>query len=88
MKVFIYAPLEKRVEIIKNKHDIDEASARRLVKKMDAARKSYYAYYSDGRWNRKEGKDILLNRAEFRIEGCVSILEAAAKVKESSLTND
>lgn len=81
MKVFIYAPLEKRVEIIRNKHGIDEASARKLVKKMDAARKNYYAYYSDDKWNRKEGKDILLNRAEFGIEGCVNILEAAAKVK-------
>lgn len=79
LKVFIYAPFEKRVEIIKNKHQIDEASAKKLVKNMDAARKKYYTYYSDGKWDRKEGKDILLNRGVFRVKECVDILEAMAK---------
>lgn len=85
IKVFIYAPFDKRVEIIQMKHGIDEAAAKKLVKKMDAARKSYYTYYSDGKWNRKEGKDILLNRAKFGVEGCVDILEAAAKREDPSL---
>lgn len=81
LKVFVYAPFEKRVEIIKNKHQIDEASARKLVKNMDAARKNYYSYYSDGKWDRKEGKDILLNRATFEVKECVEILEAMARAK-------
>lgn len=85
LKVFIYAPLEKRVEIIKNKHQIDESSAKKLVKNMDSARKNYYAYYSNGKWNRKEGKDILLNRATFEVAECVDILEAMARAKDSSL---
>lgn len=85
IKAFIYAPFDKRVEIIQTKHGIDEAAAKKLVKKMDAARKSYYTYYSDGKWNRKEGKDILLNRAKFGVEGCVDILEAAAKREDPSL---
>lgn len=85
IKAFVYAPLEKRVEIIKNKHDISEAEAKRLVKKMDAARKNYYTYYSDGKWDKKEGKDIMLNRATFGIEGCVDILEAMAKSRDASL---
>lgn len=85
IKAFIYAPFDKRVEIIQTKHGIDEAAAKKLVKKMDAARKSYYTYYSDGKWNRKEGKDILLNRAKFGVEGCVDILEAAVKREDPSL---
>lgn len=79
MKVFIYAPFEKRVEIIKNKHDISESEAKKLVKRMDNARRDYYTYYSNGKWDRKEGKDILLNRATFGVDGCVDILEAMAK---------
>lgn len=85
LKVFVYAPLEKRIEIIKNKHQIDEASAKKLVKNMDAARKNYYTYYSNGKWDKKEGKDILLNRAAFEIPECVDILEAMAKAKDPSL---
>lgn len=85
LKAFIYAPFEKRVEIIKNKHDISEAEAKKLVKKMDSARREYYTYYSNGKWDRKEGKDILLNRATFGIEGCVDILEAMARTMDPSI---
>lgn len=85
LKVFVFAPMEKRIEIIKNKHQIDEASAKKLVKTMDSARRNYYTYYSDGKWDRKEGKDILLNRAAFSVAECVDILEAMARAKESSL---
>lgn len=85
IKAFVYAPFEKRVEIIKNKHGISEAEAKKLVKKMDAARKNYYTYYSDGKWDKKEGKDIMLNRDAFGIGGCVDILEAMAKSRDASL---
>ncbi|MEG1848484.1 MAG: cytidylate kinase-like family protein [Lachnospiraceae bacterium] len=77
--VFIYAPYEARVQIIKQKHCITEEEAKKLVKKMDQVRNSYYAYYVGKGWNRKEGKDILLNRAKFGIDGCVDILEAMVK---------
>lgn len=85
IKVFVYAPFEKRVEIIKNKHDISEAQAKKLVKKMDAARREYYTYYSDRKWDRKEGKDILLNRDAFGIDGCVDILEAMVRSRDPEL---
>ncbi len=81
IRVFIYAPFEKRAEIIKNKHGISEGEAKKLVKKMDAARREYYTYYSNGKWDRKEGKDILLNRATFGVKGCVDILEAMARAR-------
>lgn len=75
IKAFIYAPFEKRVEIIQDKHGLKTKDARRWVKEMDASRARYYRYYTDGKWNAKEGKDILLNRATLGIEGCVAILE-------------
>ncbi len=81
IRVFIYAPFEKRAEIIKNKHGISEGEAKKLVKKMDAARREYYTYYSNSKWDRKEGKDILLNRATFGVKGCVDILEAMARAR-------
>ena len=85
LKAFIYAPFEKRVEIIKNKHGISEGEAKKLVKKMDTARREDYTYYSNGKWDRKEGKDILLNRATFGIEGCVNILEAMARSMDPAI---
>lgn len=79
IKVFIYAHFEKRVEIIKNKHGISDSEAKKLVKRMDNERRNYYSYYSNGKWDRKEGKDILLNRATFGVDGCVDILEAMVR---------
>lgn len=79
LKIFIYAPFEERVAIISNKHGLTPERARRLVKRMDATREQYYHYYTKGKWNVKEGKDILLNRATFGIEGCVDILEETVK---------
>lgn len=81
IKAFIFAPFEARVKIIMEKHGISENEAAKLTKKMDAARKSYYSYYSDGKWSQKEGKDIMLNRAAFGIRGCVDLLEMAVKQK-------
>lgn len=85
IKVFIYAPLAFRVRNIMEKHHINESQAKKLVKKMDAARKSYHAVYTNEKWNQKEGKDILLNREAFGVKGCVDILEAMAKARDPKL---
>lgn len=53
--------------------------ARKLVKKMDAARNNYYHYYSNGNWEEKDGKDLMLNREKFTITQCANILETMIK---------
>jgi len=79
LKVFIYAPVENRIEIVMKKHNISRDAAAKLVRKMDQARTSYYSYYTNHKWNQKEGKDIMLNRGKFGVTGCVDILEAVAR---------
>ena len=81
-KVFIYAPVVERIAIIKEKHKISEEAAKKLVHKMDAARFNYYSYYSNKKWKQNEGKDIILNRAKFGVEGCVAILESMVKTRK------
>lgn len=82
LKVFVYAPVTERINIIKEKHQISEDAAKKLVHKMDAARSNYYAYYSHKKWKQNEGKDIILNRATFGVAGCVDILEAMVQTRE------
>lgn len=79
INVFIYAPFDDRVKIISEKHKMGLDEAKKLVKRMDNIRNTYYTYYADRKWNTKEGKDILLNRSTFGIDGCVSILETMAR---------
>ena len=82
LRVFIYAPIEDRIRGIAEKHSISEDEASRLVRRMDSARNTYYAYYSKGRWDHRTEKDIMLDRAAFGTSGCVNILETAVHEKE------
>lgn len=81
IKVLIYAPLQFRVENIMNKRNMTENEARKYVKQMDAKRKKYCEFYSNGKWNQQEGKDICLNRATFSVEACADILEAMIRTQ-------
>lgn len=81
LSVFIYAPEEFRINNIMNKHHITAKDAKKLVRKMDAARDNYYHFYSMGKWNHKKKKDMILNRETFGVEGCADILEAMIKTK-------
>lgn len=81
LKVFVYAPVEARIHIIKEKHHLTEEEAKKLIKRMDTARNNYYTYYSNGKWNVKEGKDLLINRATFGVAGCAQMIEAMAKLR-------
>lgn len=85
IKALVFAPLDFRIDNIKTKYGISEAAAKKLVSRMDTARKSYCSYYSNGKWKQETGKDILINRETMGIVGCADILEAAVKAKISQL---
>ncbi|MDC7290671.1 cytidylate kinase-like family protein [Blautia schinkii] len=50
LSVFIYAPFEDRVQNVMARTGREEKSARKLVKKMDKERRSYYEYFTDQKW--------------------------------------
>ncbi len=79
IKVLVMAPFEMRVSIIKEKHQISDEAAKKLVKKMDAARNAYYSAYTGSKWSHETGKDIVLNRSSFSIEECADILEGIVR---------
>lgn len=47
LSVFIYAPFETRVKNVMERLDREEKSARKLVKRMDKERRSYYEFFTD-----------------------------------------
>ncbi len=81
IKVLVFAPLEFRVNNIRQKYGMSESAARKMVNRMDMARRDYCAYYSGGKWKQDSGKDILLNRETLGVQGCADILLAAVKTK-------
>ena len=81
IKALIFAPLEFRINNIKNKYDMSESAAKKMVTRMDLARRDYCAYYSNGKWKQNSGKDLLLNRETLGVKGCADILQAAVNAK-------
>lgn len=81
MKVFIYAPVEYRVNRMIEKYNISEQASKKLVKKMDTARNYFCSYYSNNKWKPFLEKDLIINREFFSVEDSVKILETAAKAR-------
>lgn len=81
IKVFIYAPFEKRVQTVMERENLPENQAKKLTKKMDKIRKSYYQLYADRSWNQKEGKHLLIDSSLLGVERTVDLLKTVVELK-------
>lgn len=81
IKVFIYAPFEQRVQTVMERENIPENQARKLTKKMDKIRKSYYQLYADRSWNQKEGKHLMIDSSLLGVERTVDLLKTVVELK-------
>lgn len=82
VRVFIYADMEKRINRIMTRHGlVDRDLAIKLIKKTDKHRRSYYQFYSEMKWGRTEGQDLLINSGLLGIDGTVAMLKAVAEQK-------
>ncbi len=83
INAYIYGPEDYRVDHIMEQNGISRKEARSLIREKDAARDSYYRFYSMNGWNQQKGKDICLDSESFGVMGCVDILEAAVRSRFS-----
>ena len=60
---------------------VDRDVAIKLIKKTDKHRRSYYQFYSDMKWGRTEGQDLLINSGLLGIDGTVDLLKDIVKRK-------
>ncbi len=80
LKVFITAPFDIRVQNIMERHHLTESEAAHLVKKMDAVRRNYCTYYTDGVWDPVKTKNLVIDSGVFGYDGSVELLISAAKL--------
>jgi len=81
LKVYIYAPLESRIETVMERYHFKRDEAEKVIRHMDKTRRNYYEYFTDSNWDQKEGKDLLIDSSEFGIQGTVELIKAAARCK-------
>ncbi|MGN1317779.1 MAG: AAA family ATPase, partial [Lachnospirales bacterium] len=74
-RVFIYAPLEERVERSRSQYEDKATNFESFVKKMDKKRSDYYNYFTPNKWGNRENYDLMLN-STIGIEHCVNIMKA------------
>lgn len=74
LSVFIYAPFENRVKNVVDRTGREEKSARRMVKKIDKERQSYYEYFTDESWMNLTQYDLCINSSRFTNEQIIRMI--------------
>ena len=75
LSVFIYAPVEERLNNCVTRLGMDEKEARRMIAEVDTAREQYHKNYIPGYKNPFSGRDLCIDSSTFGVEGSAEILE-------------
>lgn len=81
ISVFIYAPLERRVEEIQKRYETDGEEARYLVKQADKIRKNYYSYYTQKKWGDRSSYDLMIDSSRFTDREVAAMIRALIEEK-------
>ena len=79
--VYIYAPIERRLENCVDVLHMEVKLARKMIKEVDMARDIYYRKYCPEVTSIFEHKDIMLDSSKFGVDGCAKILAQIVKEK-------
>ncbi len=83
IRVFIYADMEYKIQKIMARHSLkDPDLVRKIIQKTDKNRRTYYQYYTDHKWGDSEYMDMMINSSLLGVDGTVSLLEYAIKLKQ------
>lgn len=74
LRVFLYAPIEKRIQTVMQRDDLAEAAAKQKIQRMDRSRAAYYEFYSTQKWGAVNSYDLCLDTALLGQEGTVALI--------------
>ena len=75
LSIYVYAPVEARLENCVNRLGMDEREARKMIADVDNAREQYHKNYIPGYKNPFSGRDLCIDSSRFGVEGTAEILE-------------
>lgn len=84
VRLFIHAPMEKRVQTVMQRDGLEEDKTRTKIIKTDKRRASYYEYYSSQKWGAVDSYDFCLDSSVFGLDGTVNLIEDIVKRKENA----
>ncbi|MGL6294008.1 AAA family ATPase [Eubacterium aggregans] len=74
LHVYIYAPLDKRIQTVRERADVCSKEAKIIIKKIDKQRRLYYSYYTDLKWGSFENYHLALDSGHISMDNAVDIL--------------
>lgn len=74
LSVFIHAPLEMRIQYLRDRRNVPADEAKALIKKSDRQRANYYNFYADCDWGAVSTYDVAINSGKLGIEKSVDVL--------------
>ncbi len=76
LKIFIHAPLEKRVQTLLRYGEKDIPSAEKRIAKADKKRASYYNFYTGKGWGDPKNYNMNIDSSVLGIDGTAEIIKA------------
>lgn len=74
IRLFIHAPLDKRIETVAQRFNLSEDKAKSQIIKEDKGRASYYNYYTSKKWGALDSYDVFVNSSLMGIDKTVDYL--------------
>ena len=82
ISVYIEAPRRYCLRSVKEKLNVTDSKAAKMIEKTDKYRAEYYKYYTGGNyWTNPVNYDLTLNSERVGRERCVDIIENYVKMK-------
>lgn len=82
LSLFLYAPMDARVERVARRQNLSPEKAKSLIQKTDKRRASYYEYYASRKWGAVDSYDFCLNTQALGLGGTVELIRAMVEHKE------
>ena len=79
LSVFIYAPLEVRIDTVMKRFNLTEKQARDQISKEDKARAAYFNFYTAYKWGKNESYDILIDSSRLGPDGTAQLIADITK---------
>ena len=76
LRVFIQAPMNRRIRTIMDRKHLSEDQAKKLIREVDKDRASYYRYYTDQVWGEAGNYDLVIDSSRVGTAGAVKVIVA------------
>ncbi len=74
INIFIYAPMEQRIERVTERLQLKPDKAKDKIVRTDKQRSSYYNYYTNKKWGAVGSYDICIDSSLLGIDGTVDLI--------------